>query len=421
LEPDPSLRSEGVDKLKRIGILSHPLTRRCDLASSGARSDQANRGGRPPKLTREQVEVLAELVRKNPLLALDDLVGAFRRRTGIRISAPTIKKYLMQAGFTRSAGSPPSDAEALSRVERPATRREAGSASYGYRAAHRDSGDSVRYPCGLTDSEWEQVKHLFDPPGRTGRPEKYPRRQMLDACVYVLRSGCSWRMLPKDFPAWPAVYRTFRRWQGRGLFESLYDELRMLWRSREHRAPDPTAVILDSQSVRSSPQGGPTGYDAAKKIKGRKRHLVTDTLGLLVAVLVTAANVQDRDAAMAMMELATAKAPGIKMLYADSGYGGTRAEEIRQRHDTEVEIVRNPGSHKVGQWHEGQLPLFDVPAGFRVLPKRWIIERTNAWNDRPRRMNKDHDRNPAVSSSWIWLTEARMLLRRITTEPEHFA
>jgi transposase len=238
---------------------------------------------------------------------------------------------------------------------------------------------------------------------------------MLDACVYVLRSGCSWRMLPKDFPPWSVVYKTFRRWQARGLFEGMYTELRELWRDRQHRAPEPTQVILDSQSVKTSPQGGAKGYDAAKKIKGRKRHLVTDTLGLLVAVLVTAANVQDRDAALPAIELALERVPGIQKLYADSGYEGKRAREIHERYGIEVEIVRTPSNRRSGIWHEGQVPLFQPSRTFQPLPNRWIIERTNAWNERPRRMNKDHDRNLAVSEAWIWLTEGRMLLRRLAT------
>jgi transposase len=224
-------------------------------------------------------------------------------------------------------------------------------------------------------------------------------------------------MLPKDFPAWPAAYKTFRRWLARGLFEAMYDELRKLWRTRQHRAADPTAAVLDSQSVKTSPQGGPKGYDAAKKVKGRKRHLVTDTLGLLIAVLITAGSLQDRDAALPAMDLAMAKVPGIKMLYVDGGYAGRRTQELRERHQIQIEVVRHPANRKVGRWQQGQLPLFDLLKGFVVLPKRWVIERTNAWNDRPRRMNKDHDRHLSVSTAWVWLTEARMLLRRLTTAP----
>lgn len=383
------------------------------MASTHTPSGVTQRRGRPPKLSPGQIEVLVALVRENPLLSLDDIVWAFRRQTGITLSSPTVGRYLAHEGFHRSRPGRAATAPAESGAGSGDTERP--SKQYGYDEAHRDPGGPARYPCGLTDSEWEQVKPIFDPPGRTGRPEKYPRRQMLDACVYVLRSGCSWRMLPKDFPPWTAVYKTFRRWLARGLFETMYDELRKLWRTRQHRAPDPTAAILDSQSVKTSPQGGPKGYDAAKKVNGRKRHLVTDTLGLLIAVLVTVASTQDRDAAMPAMDLAKAKVPGLEILYADGGYAGGRAREIRERHQMEVEIVRHPGNRNVGRWHQGQLPLFDMPQGFVVLPKRWVIERTNAWNDRPRRMNKDHDRNLSVSTAWIWLTEGRMLLRRLST------
>ncbi|MFA6110194.1 MAG: IS5 family transposase, partial [Candidatus Latescibacterota bacterium] len=235
---------------------------------------------------------------------------------------------------------------------------------YGYTEAHRDPGDAVRYPCGLTDSEWEQIQHLFDPAGRSGRPARYPRRQLLDACLYVLRSGCSWRMLPKDFPAWPVVYKTFRRWLARGLFEAMYDDLRQLWRSRQHRVPEPTAAILDSPSVKTSPQGGPKGYDAGKKVKGRKRHLVTDTLGLLLAVLVTTADTQDRDAALPVVAQAKAKVPGLQLLYVDGGYSGGCAQALRTQHQLNVEVVRHPGNRNVGRWHQGQLSLFDLPRGF---------------------------------------------------------
>lgn len=384
----------------------------CALDSADSYHGHARHRGRPPKLSPEDVEALVGLVRKAPALSLEDIVAAFRRQRGITLSVPTVHRYLLAEGFRfdrrRRAAARSASAESDARSE-PAAKR------YGYRQAHRDAGASAQYPCGLTDSEWQQVQHLFDPPGRTGRPEKYTRRQMLEACVYVLRSGCSWRMLPRDFPPWPAVYKTFRRWSARGLFEEMYDELRRLWRSRQHRAPDPTAAVIDSQSVKTSPQGGPTGYDAGKKVKGRKRHIVTDTLGLLIAVLITVGSVQDRDAALPAMDLAKTKAPGIKTLYVDGGYAGARAEELRTRRDIKVEVVRRPSNRKVGGWQQGQLSLLEPLKPFVVLPRRWVVERTNAWNQRPRRMNRDHDRNLSVSTAWIWLTEGRMLLRRVTT------
>lgn len=346
-----------------------------------AGSSDRRRVGRPPKLDDAEVDVLVGLVRERPTLSMDDLVWAFRERTGISLSAPTAKKYLEARGFKRSR--PLRQSAESKRSSTLGAEQKDGKPVQQYRYAdeHRDPGGPSRYPCGLTDSEWEQIQHHFDPPGGTGRPPKYPRRQMLDACIYVLRSGCSWRMLPKDFPPWQAVYRTFRRWLARGLFERMYDELRTLWRSRQRRNPDPTGAILDSQSVKTSAQGGPKGYDAGKKVKGRKRHLVTDTLGLLIAVLVTVASTQDRDAAMPTIELAKAKVPGIRKLYVDGGYAGEATQKIRKRHQLDVEVVRHPANRNVGRWYDGQLPLWELPKGFVVLPKRWIIERTNAWND----------------------------------------
>ena len=371
------------------------------------------RSGRPPKLTGDNLEALLQLVREQPLLSLDDTVEAFRKKTGISVCTATVRKYLHAAGFERTR---PTQEERRKANREPDT--DSKPRRYGYNSSHRDPGDTVRYPSGLTDTEWEQVRHLFDPQGRPGRPEKYPRRQMLDACIYVLRSGCSWRMLPKDFPHWQAVYKTFRRWSSRGLFELMYDELRKLWRTREGRSEDPTASVIDSQSVKTSPQGGPKGFDAGKKVKGRKRHLVTDTLGLLLAVLVTTASVQDRDAASPILELACSKVPGLEKLYADGGYAGQSRKELSEQHSIDVEIVRHPRNRNVGRWQDpNQLDLFETPQGFVPLPKRWVVERTNAWNDRPRRMSKDHDRNLGVSTAWIWLTEARMLLRRYVTAP----
>lgn len=377
-----------------------------------AGTGKRRRSGRPLKLTPTQVEALVAIVRERPSLSLNDIVHEFRVRTGVALSGASARKYLKAAGLQRIRPSRTRTAASGKTTEPPPAPAKA--ARYGYSDLHRDPGDEARYPCGLTDSEWERVAPIFEPQGRPGRPPKYPRRQLLDAILYVLRAGCSWRMLPKEFPDWKLAYAQFRRWQAAGLFEKLYDELRALWRTREHRAPEPTAGVLDAQSVKTSPQGGPKGFDAGKKVKGRKRHLVTDTLGLLLVVVVTVASLQDRDAAELVAGDAKRKVPTLAKLYVDNGYAGKCQEQIRRAHDVDVEVVRHPGNRNVGQWTDGQLPLFPAPSGFVVLPKRWVVERTNAWNLRPRRLVQDHDRNLAVSTAWIWLAEARMLLRRLT-------
>lgn len=381
------------------------------MGSGSALAESARRRGRPRKLSAEEIDILTGLVRDNPLLSLDDIVWAFRRQTGITLSSPTVGRYLRAAGFERSRPGRAAAGAATFRGEGGTVDTGPASQQYGYTEAHREVGDARRYPCGLTDSEWEQVKHLFDPPGRTGRPERYPRRQMLDACIYVLRSGCSWRMLPKDFPSWQAVYKTFRRWLARGLLETMYDELRQLWRSRQHRAPDPTAAVLDSQSVKTSAQGGPKGYDAGKKVKGRKRHLVVDTLGLLLAVTVTAASVQDRDGAPQAVAQACSKYATIEKLYADSAYAGKCAQRLEHDNDIAVEVVRRPGAF--GEWDHPQMPLFAQAGGFVILPKRWVVERTHAWLERERRMVMHHDRSTRNATAWAWLAQSRMLLRRL--------
>lgn len=375
--------------------------------------------GRPPKLTPEEAEQLAAIPGEQPSIGITDIIAVFRKRTGITVSEQTVKKYLRAAGVVRTGyrGAPGAQggeqraAVAAAEAGEPKPR-------YGYNDSHRDDGDEVRYPCGLTDAEWEVVRDLFDSPG-PGRPHKYERRRMLDTCIYVLRSGCAWRMMPKEFPPWNQVYKTFRRWTAQGLFEQMYDRLRELWRRHEGRQVAPTGAVLDSQSVKTSPQGGPKGYDAGKKIKGRKRHLVTDTLGLLLAVLLTTANVQDRDAANPAIALAKAKYSTLAKVYVDGGYSGKTVRAAALEHDVDIEVVRHPANRNVGRWqHPDQLALPGVPPpqrGFVLLPKRWVVERNNAWNERPRRQNRDHDRLLEVSTAWIWLTEARMLLRRCVT------
>ena len=367
-----------------------------------------SRQGRPPKLTPEHRQILQAMVSEMATATLGELQRELKRRTGVEVHVQTIHKALRMLGIERA---PASGAVRVVRTD-PDVRR------YGYTEAHRRLEPEQTYPSCLTDAEWALVEDLFDHTGERGTPPKYARRLMVDACCYVVRTGCAWRMLPKEFGPWQNVYRTFRRWSEQGKFERMHERLRALWRQREARAVEPTAAVLDAQSTRGSPQGGESGFDAGKKVKGRKRHLVVDTLGLLLAVSVTAASVQDRDGAHPVVAAALSKHPSIQTLFVDGAYAGSCAQTVSQCHGIRVDVVRHPGNRKPGRWHDAsQADLFTIEAnaqGFVVLAKRWVVERTHAWNERARRLIMHHDRLSAVSEAWVWLTEARMLLRRLT-------
>lgn len=362
--------------------------------------------GRPPRITSEHYPLLVELARANPLSTQAELSGLFLAKTGISTHAATFATALKLAGIVRIKPK-------VKRVfEPPAKRTE-----YGYNDSHRRQLPEQRYPSCLTDGEWNLVADLFEREGHRGKPPRHSRRQLLEACCYVVRTGCSWRMLPLEFPHWDNVYKTFRRWSEQGKFEQMHDRLRAMWRHREERDTVPSAAILDAQSTRSSPQGGENGYDAGKKIKGRKRSLIVDTLGLVLAVSISAASWQDRDAANEAMAQAAEKYPSIKTLFVDSAYAGKWAQQVKETYQVQVQVIRSPGNRNTGQWSTSQPDLFLPPIetnGFVALPKRWVVERTHAWNERARRLIMHHDRLHSVSEAWVWLAEARILARRLT-------
>jgi len=363
-----------------------------------------NLGGRPPALKPEHIAVLRDIVTERAQASLQEIADELHRRCGVRVCEATIRSALRAQGIVR-----------IKPVRRAYIATKAAK-RYGYTAAHRRE-NVPPYSTNLTDAEWELVADLFDrAPGQRGTPVHYSRRELVNACCYVLRTGCAWRLLPTTFPPWQAVYKAFSRWVNAGVFEQMQDRLREQWRSRMGRTSAPTAAVIDAQSNRTSPQGGESGFDAGKKVKGRKRNLVVDTMGLVIAVTVTAASVQDRDAAAAVVAQACAKVPGLEKLYTDGAYGGKCARDIEQTHHIRVEVVRRPGNRTTGTLHDpatSTVPAAEINAGFVALPKRWVVERTHAWTERWRRTVMHHDRKTAVSAAWVWLAEARMLLSRL--------
>lgn len=373
------------------------------------RGEQPGRPGRKPSLNADHTAILRAITKEQPRSSLDEVTRELYRRAGAKVSTVTVRKALREAGIERL--------KPLRRAGKRAAAQGAAPTRYGYTAVHRREDGISGMNTDLTDAEWALVADLFERDGQRGAPPRFARRDMVNACCYTLRTGCAWRLLPKTFPSWQATYKSFSRWAAAGVFETMHDRLRQQWRDRIGKAPEPTAAIIDAQSTRSTAQGGQTGFDAGKKVKGRKRHLVVDTVGLLLAVTVTAASVQDRDAAPEVVAQACAKVPGLKKLYTDAAYGGQCAAAIEKTHGIAVEVVRHPGNRSTGTWQDKQQPLWPeiVAKGFVVQAKRWVVERTHAWNERARRLMVHHDRSNWAPVAWVWLAEARILATRLAT------
>ncbi|WP_237409533.1 IS5 family transposase [Streptomyces sp. M2CJ-2] len=261
------------------------------------------------------------------------------------------------------------------------------------------------YSSDLNRQQWRVVRKLIPVPawlrGRGGRPEGYCHRVMIDAVLYLVNNGIKWTEMPVDFPPWKAVYRFFRRWQGCGFLDILHDALRELARKAAGKKPRPTAAIVDSQSVKASwhVAAESRGYDGGKNVSGRKRHLVVDTLGLLLVVCVTTAGLQDRDVAVPLLTRLRRGFATVKKVWADGGYTGSLVEWARTKLGLDVDIVRRP----------------DEARGFVLLKRRWIVERTLAWLVNSRRLTRDYEYLPAVHEAMVKWTMIRIMVRRVAT------
>ena len=275
---------------------------------------------------------------------------------------------------------------------------------------------TIPYPSDLSNREWQILAPLLPPAKPGGRPRTVNLRLILNGILYLLRGGCQWRLLPRDYGPWSTVYDYFRTWRLDGTWERIHTTLRERLRRQDGREPTPSAAIIDSQSVKTTERGGPHGYDGGKKVNGRKRHLLVDTLGLLLRVVVHPADVQDRDGARLVLAGLEQRFPRLHHLWADQAYTGKLLEWIEQDLGWSVEVVERSPRRGFIVTPEHQFQKVVLPARFESLPRRWVVERSFAWIGRNRRMSKDYEFLPATSETWVYLSLLRMMLKRLARE-----
>lgn len=264
------------------------------------------------------------------------------------------------------------------------------------RAKYRREG--LDYASDRTDEEWAVIEPYLPPQAKRGRPRTTSLRAVVNAICYIAHTCCQWRLLPKEFPPFTTVQYYVYRWRDAGIWERINQALVQRAREREGRKANPSAGVIDSQSVKTTEAGGPRGYDAGKKVKGRKRHLLTDTQGHLIAAVVHSADVQDRDGAPALLAAVRSAFPSLHHLFADAAYAGQKLEQALA---------------KLGQWTLEIIRRSDAVKGFEPLPRRWVIERTIAWLNRNRRLAKDFEATIESAHAWLMIASIKMLSSRL--------
>lgn len=372
---------------------------------AGTLAPRPHGGGVKPKMSSVDLALLRRLVADEPNATALKLRERYLAAGGTEVAPNTIHRALTRLGLARRRM--PREKERAPVTPRPPTYRR--------RPARPLPSGTERgsYPSDLNDGEWARIEPLLPPPAEIGRgrPCEIARRDLVDAMLYVLRTGCQWRALPHDFPNWCTVYWYFRQWKLSGLFERLNDVLRRRVRRDASRNEEASAWIVDSQTAKTTETPGERGFEGGKRITGRKRNIIVDTLGMLIAVTVVPASVHDLPAGLTTMQ--AAQAPPPRVLFADSAYQGPQARDWLAAHGGgDLAIVRRPPC----QGYFEAAAAVPEATGFKPLPKRWIVERTFAWTSRNRRLAKDYEGCASTARAWMLLAMIALMARRMAPD-----